>query len=257
MSRYSSNLAFIDLLFNMILGFAFLFIVAFLLINDPTETADIEANVEYMITMSWEGDKDIDLDLWVQGPAGIVGFRDPSQGFLNLDRDDLGHRTDTIYANTEDMKVVYINQEIVNIRGFQPGEYIINGHYFFTKEKEKMKKETTAELKIIKLNPFEEVWQGTKKFAFRGQEETFIRFEMMENGRYKNIHDLPKNLVMKPGDANPWSSPSSVSGSPAPRNTRGSGSSAYMNTSTPGAVQQQEYQQFHLDDDPAYGGSGP
>ena len=77
MLKYSSNLAFIDLLFNLILGFAFLFIVAFLLINDPTETADIEANVEYMITMSWEGEKDIDLDLWIEGPSGLVGFRDP------------------------------------------------------------------------------------------------------------------------------------------------------------------------------------
>ena len=98
MLKYSSNLAFIDLLFNLILGFAFLFIVAFLLINDPTETADVEANVEYMITMSWEGEKDIDLDLWIEGPSGLVGFRDPSQGFMNLDRDDLGHRTDTIFA---------------------------------------------------------------------------------------------------------------------------------------------------------------
>ena len=51
-ARYNSNLAFVDLLFNLILGFAFLFIVAFFLINDPTEDKDVEAKVEYMIIMA-------------------------------------------------------------------------------------------------------------------------------------------------------------------------------------------------------------
>ena len=95
-ARYNSNLAFVDLLFNLILGFAFLFIVAFFLINDPTEDKDVEAKVEYMIIMDWDGNRDIDMDLWVQSPSGLVGFRSPNIGYVNLDRDDLGHRNDSI-----------------------------------------------------------------------------------------------------------------------------------------------------------------
>ena len=196
-SKYNSNLAFVDLLFNLILGFAFLFTVAFLLINDPTEEEIVEAKAEYMVVMSWDGDKDVDMDLWVSGPEGLVGFRSPNIGFVNLDRDDLGHRNDKINAGTDKEKIVYINREIINIRGFQPGEYIVNGHMFFDHEPEG-KEKVDVEVEVIKLNPYEEIYQGTKTFAWRGQEQTFVRFHMMPNGRYYNIHDLPKNLVMKP-----------------------------------------------------------
>ena len=135
-NKYNSNLAFVDLLFNLILGFAFLFTVAFLLINDPTEEEVVEAKAEYMIVMSWDGEKDVDMDLWVQGPEGLVGFRSPNVGFVNLDRDDLGHRNDKINAGTSQERIVYVNREIINIRGFQQGEYIVNGHMFFEHEPE-------------------------------------------------------------------------------------------------------------------------
>ena len=46
MRKYSSNLAFVDLLFNLILGFVFLFVVSFLLINDPTKKDNVEEKKE-------------------------------------------------------------------------------------------------------------------------------------------------------------------------------------------------------------------
>ena len=196
-NKYNSNLAFVDLLFNLILGFAFLFTVAFLLINDPTEEEVVEAKAEYMIVMSWDGEKDVDMDLWVEGPEGLVGFRSPNVGFVNLDRDDLGHRNDKINAGTAQERIVYVNREIINIRGFQQGEYTVNGHMFFEHEPEG-KERVEVEVEVLKLNPFEEVFAGTKTFAWRGQEQTFVRFSMMPSGRYFNIHELPKNLVMKP-----------------------------------------------------------
>ena len=194
-SKYNSNLAFVDLLFNLMLGFAFLFTVAFLLINDPTEEEVVEAKAEYMVVMSWDGDKDVDMDLWVQSPEGLVGFRDPNIGFVNLDRDDLVHRSDKIKAGSDEERIVFINREIINIRGFQSGEYIVNGHLFFDHEP-KGKEQVDVEVEVIKLNPFEEIYTGKKRFTYRGQEQTFVRFTMMPNGRYMNVHELPKNLVM-------------------------------------------------------------
>ena len=73
--QYTSNLAFIDLLFNLILGFVFLFTVSFLLINDPTEDLESPQKAEYMAILQWDGDRDIDMDLWMEGPEGLVGFR--------------------------------------------------------------------------------------------------------------------------------------------------------------------------------------
>ena len=46
--RYVSNLAFIDLLFNLILGFVMLFLISFLLINNPAKTSEIEYKAEIM-----------------------------------------------------------------------------------------------------------------------------------------------------------------------------------------------------------------
>lgn len=193
--QYTSNLAFIDLLFNLILGFVFLFTVSFLLINDPTEDLEAPQKAEYMAILQWDGDRDIDIDLWMQGPEGLVGFREPSHGFVYLDKDDLGHRNDVIRKGKRNEEILEINREVINIRGFQPGEYIINAHYFFGKEIG-TRATTTVTLELVKLNPYEEIWAGSKEFKHRGQEETFVRFHMKENGRYYNINELPKNLVM-------------------------------------------------------------
>ena len=62
-NKYNSNLAFIDLLFNLILGFVFLFIVSFLMINEPDKKSEVEQKAEYMIVLDWDHSKDIDMDL--------------------------------------------------------------------------------------------------------------------------------------------------------------------------------------------------
>ena len=204
-ARYNSNLAFVDLLFNLILGFAFLFIVAFFLINDPTEDKDVEAKVEYMIIMDWDGERDIDMDLWVQGPSGLVGFRSPNIGYVNLDRDDLGHRNDSIINKvTKKKEIVKLNREVINVRGFQTGEYTVNAHWFFTRGENA--KPLDVNMQVIKLNPYKEVYTGTKRFAWKGQEQTFIRFSMKDDGDYWKMTDLPKNLVLRPPGSNPSSS---------------------------------------------------
>ena len=124
MNRRESNLAFIDLLFNMILGFAFLFIIAFLMINDPKKEENLKPVVEYMIILTWSNELDVDIDLWVHGPAGRVGFQNPNEGFMYLDKDDLGHRNDTVINYDGSRRIAYINREVVNIRGFDEGEYL-------------------------------------------------------------------------------------------------------------------------------------
>ena len=244
--QYTSNLAFIDLLFNLILGFVFLFTISFLLINDPTEDKDVPAKAEYMIILSWDEERDIDMDLWVDGPAGLVGFRDPQQGFVFLDKDDLGHRNDKINVGKANEEIVYINREVVNIRGFQPGEYVINAHYFFAKEKER-KEGVNVSIEVLKLNPFEEVWSSSKKFYQRGQEQTFVRFHMHPNGTFYNVNDLPKALVMSSmtylNNQNS-TGPAGTTG----RNVRGSGST--------GSGSSYEYDSQWPIDDPAYGGTG-
>ena len=194
MRKYSSNLAFVDLLFNLILGFVFLFVVSFLLINDPTKEAHVEEKAEYMIIMSWNNDRGVDVDLWVEGPEGLVGFRNTQQGFMNLDRDDLGHRNDIIRKGPNAGQIVEINREVVNIRGFQPGEYVVNAHYYFT-NLGPVKSRIQVDVEVIKLNPYSQVFLGTREFSFRGEEQTFVRFTMKPDGTYYGVNTLKKDLV--------------------------------------------------------------
>lgn len=68
MRRYSSNIAFIDLLFNLLIGFTSLLLIAFLLINPVAEEGKIDPRSEFLITMSWLDTSGIDLDIWIEGP---------------------------------------------------------------------------------------------------------------------------------------------------------------------------------------------
>ena len=75
--RYTSNTAFLDLLFNVLLGFVVLFVIALLMINPITKKNDIPTKAEFMIIVEWPWDINADIDTWVRGPddRDAVGFR--------------------------------------------------------------------------------------------------------------------------------------------------------------------------------------
>lgn len=202
-NKYSSNLAFIDLLFNLILGFVFLFVVSFLMINEPEKKSEIEQKAEYIIVLDWDDESDSDIDLWVETPRGKVGFMNTQVGSVFLDKDDLGHRNDTYGTSmgSEESNVVHINREIVNIRGFEPGEYIVNAHFYGGRNKDgSMGNKNVADIltltvSIYKLNPYSVVHTAEKKFSRVGQEETFARFTIKPDGTYKDVNTLSKKIV--------------------------------------------------------------
>ena len=191
MKSYNSNLAFIDLLFNLILGFVFLFIVSFILINEPTKQEGIEQKAEFMIIMNWDADHNKDIDLWMEGPTGKVGFTSLEQGNMFLDRDDLGHRNDSYFENNV-RKIIHINREVINIRGIVAGEYIVNAFYYNNSDNDLT---THVSVEVVKLNPYVQIYQGTKIFDRRGQEETFVRFTMKSDGTVENVNQLRHEIV--------------------------------------------------------------
>ena len=52
-AKYKSTIGFTDLLFNLLVGFVFLFIIAFILINPITKKKDVPKKAEYMIIIEW------------------------------------------------------------------------------------------------------------------------------------------------------------------------------------------------------------
>ncbi len=126
--RYKSTIGFTDMLFNILVGFAFLFMIAFLLIKPEAKKEDFERKAEFIVTMEWDHDAADDIDLYVSDPmGGIVSFRHPTINLMHLDKDDLGSRNDTVMVNGR-ATTISINREVVTIRGYQRGEYIVNAH---------------------------------------------------------------------------------------------------------------------------------
>ena len=210
--KYKSTIGFTDLLFNILVGFAFLFIIAFLLIKPEAKKADFERKAEFVIVMEWDHDQPDDIDLYVQDPTqNKVHFRLPITNFMYLDKDDLGYANDVVKNVDGTVTKVNINREVVTIRGIIAGEYIINAHYYSSREwtrgvlstntydtapavvatnaydtgntkvKDK-KKPLTVKIELHKVNPYTIMWVGEKTFSRKGQEETFVRFTIDKDG---------------------------------------------------------------------------
>ena len=201
--KYKSTIGFIDILFNILVGFAFLFIVAFLLIKPEAKREDFDRKAEFIVVMEWDYERQDDIDLYVQDPSNtIVHFRNARANFMHLDKDDLGKRNDTIMVNGVE-KIVKINREVVTIRGIVPGEYIVNVHYYSDySEHANVTRGPMSPLEVkvtvYKVNPYSEVWQGTKTFTRKGQEETFVRFTMDKNGGVKPSFRFLKRRMVSP-----------------------------------------------------------
>ena len=197
-ARFKSSLGFIDLLFNILLGFAFLFIIAFLLIKPEAKKKDFDRRAEFVIILEWDHEAPDDLDLYVQDPTNDkVSFRLPIANYMHLDKDDLGMRNDTIINADGTTSTVKINREVVTIRGIIVGEYIINAHYYSTRVysgsqlepdertvdyRNKPQRDLTVKIELHKVTPYSVLWAGEKKFTHRGQEETFLRFRLDTDG---------------------------------------------------------------------------
>ena len=202
---YGSQIAFIDLLFNTLVGFVFLFVMAFVLINPVAKKSNVEINAEFMVTVSWPGKSEDDIDLWVRDPLGNhAGFKSKDVGLMSLDRDDLGKSNDTV--KTSDGKVirVFLNEEHLTIRGIIPGEYIVNVH-LYSKKVEKRISSTSEfynEIPVIvtveKLNPYGIITVREVILRVKGEEVTAVRFTVTDDGWVTNINELPYQIVVNP-----------------------------------------------------------
>jgi hypothetical protein len=183
------------MLFNMLIAFVFCFIIALLAMNPKAlKAGDIPSKAEYIINISWPDNNPNDVDTWVQGPTGnMVWFRAREAGLMHLDRDDRGMTNDVIVINGKQI-VNPLNQEVVTIRGIEPGEFTVNAHYYDSKDGKAV--EVTAS--VIKVNPRAEVvYYGQMNLARKGEEATLVRFTVLPDGSVVNVNTLPKSLVQR------------------------------------------------------------
>ncbi|HIN74037.1 MAG TPA: hypothetical protein EYM94_04515 [Gammaproteobacteria bacterium] len=186
--------AFTDLLFNTLLGFAFMFAIAFMLISDPSEGGKVESKAEILISVRWPDNHPDDVDAIVESPEGdLVWYHNRDTGLMHLDRDDRGIFADKMNVNGALISNP-INQETVTIRALQSGEYVVNIlHYQANYDKP-----LTVDVKVEKLNPeVELIYYGSHELEGVGDEETAVRFSVDSQKNISNVNQMPKRLLTK------------------------------------------------------------
>ena len=186
---------FYDMLFNMLILFVFCFVIAILAFNpQPPKVGDVPAKAEFLITVSWPDDNPNDVDTWVTEPGGkLLWFRQRDAGMLHLDRDDRGARNNSVVVDGQSY-TTHMRQEIVTLRGVVPGEYVVNAHYYDSRDQQPVDVSVT----VIKVNPQAEVvFTGTQQLPRQGDERTLVRFTLDAAGQVLALGTRPLPLVQR------------------------------------------------------------
>jgi len=202
---------FIDLLFNTLMGFSFLFLVSLLFINPKADKASVEKQAEYIITATWPQSLSDDVDLWMRSPTGqTVSYLAKEAGWLNLERDDRGELNDALVIDGK-KEIHPLNQEIITIRKRHAGEYIVNLYYYKSYDN----KPVPVDIRIDKINPkYEIVYRKTLELKTQDQEITAVRFNIKEDGSVDNVSQLPATLTPYALDDIPTLLPDAMWGKP-------------------------------------------
>lgn len=211
-NRFKSTTGLNDLLFNLLVGFVFLFVVAFLLINPPTKKSDAPKKAEYLIIIEWNPDANDDVDLWVRDPNNVtVSFTNKMGGLLNLEKDDLGWQNDKWLQPNGKEILIPINREVITIRGIIPGRYEVAAHIYSKKSswsldptsgtvsRQYALPEGYINATLVRINPFGEVYKTTKLYTQKGQVITLFNFVLEEGGDVISLDEIPNTIVTRGG----------------------------------------------------------
>ena len=193
--RFHSNLAFIDFLFVLLLAFISMLILALLLINPVTKHSEVERNAEYIIVLEWDKESTDDVDLWVQNPLKKhVAFKNKVVGLMHLDKDDLGSVNDTVVLPDGTKQVILLNREVVTLRGWYEGEYIINIHMY----NKRTTVPTNVTVQMIKINPYQILFEENVVLSTKGEEITIRRVTLDRLGNIIDTNKDPSSIINNP-----------------------------------------------------------
>jgi len=193
--RFHNNLAFIDFLFVLLLAFISMLILALLLINPVTKQSEVERKAEYIIVLEWDKESTDDVDLWVQNPLKKhVAFKNKVVGLMHLDKDDLGSVNDTVVLPDGTKQVILLNREVVTLRGWHEGEYIINIHMY----NKRTTVPTNVTVQMIKINPYQILFEENVVLSTKGEEITIRRVTLDRLGNIIDTNKDPSSIINNP-----------------------------------------------------------
>lgn len=169
--RYLSTFGFIDLLFNMLVGFVFLFFIAYILINPIADEGKVDPPDVAMVVVNWDRDSKLDVDIWVKDPLNnILSFTNKNVPGMHLERDDLGFQNDILNG-----KVINPgNQEVVHFTKLLQGTYQVSIH-LYSPHGDKLPQNVTVEFMTIKK--FMKLGKKEVVVSSKGQEQPIFSFK--------------------------------------------------------------------------------
>jgi hypothetical protein len=194
--KYHPLLGFVDLLLNLAVAFAFLFMLSQMLINiNKAKDSSAQREGKFIIEAVWTPGVDADIDLWAKAPNNErSGFFSRDVGTLSLLRDDLGNRNDYITDATGQQVLNPLNREEITVRTAIPGEYSVNLHYYRKPTEGNTEITVTVTFKTIKENTI--LASRTVILNKGGEEKTVFLIRLDNRG------DLEK--VESPEITTPW-----------------------------------------------------
>jgi hypothetical protein len=182
---------FIDVLFCCLL---MLVAIIFLLKTEDENIKTRPPNTIYEVILTWDGDSNDDLDIYVRSASGhTVSFNNREGGegsLISLDHDALGKIRNNNLLNVAGVIVNY-NEEVVSFRGVTAGENIVTVHVYSKRDKEPIK----ATIKLVKIKPFREVIVRERSFEVTGEEKIAFRFKTDKNGNILGVNELATSLL--------------------------------------------------------------
>lgn len=188
-----------DLLFNLILGFVCLLLLAFIQINKKPIDASVPNRALYIIELTWDGESDTDIDSLLEMPGGVIYYQNRELGSVFLDKDDLGRVNDSFRRRDGSIQYVSINQEIITIRGIEPGEYIFNAYmYRLGRQMDGNEEPVPISVRAVlrRCRDGAILAENQIELNFVRDEGTFFRFTLTDIGEVVDIDlNLPKQIL--------------------------------------------------------------
>lgn len=170
-------------------------VALFVMVSDPKPSDGIKPKVEAMMSITWPKEALADIDTWVRLPDGsTVNFTNKESGVVFLDRDDLGG---TCPKTCE---------EIVSLRGFVPGDYILNLQVYGARNSvpvatgSVLPAPVTVHVKIIGMNPVTETLFDADVTLSRVKEErSVVRFTVANDHLGNFETNRPISIIRRTG----------------------------------------------------------
>jgi hypothetical protein len=168
---------------------------------------DIIPKAEYLITMTWDKDRDSDLDLWLEAPNGnVIMYTNKEVANISLDRDSRGKQTNETVM-PDGTHAVSVNQEVITIRVVIPGDYNVAVSYYdgadenanhFNSGEEIPAAKIEALLEVNKVNPKYTQVAGAKIELTKVKEtRNVFSFHLDADGTYTALPVPEEDVILR------------------------------------------------------------